>query len=157
MTIDKNEDIQKYRMMATQYYRIIQDSAKVINNTKKLDTAMEHYDTLKENMKRLIEIAPLAHSAPINLEFRGYPVKELSDLALVDKAKEMHKKFFLEKKARIDAVKRIKKEKEDELFKGVPQRIKKQMKSLIKIRPLMGRFWSPLKGDTLPCLLRGQG
>jgi glutamate dehydrogenase (NAD(P)+) len=27
----------------------------------------------------------------------------------------------------------------------------------VKIRPQRGRLWKPLEGDTLPCLLRGQG
>lgn len=76
--------------------RIINESLEIISKTKNVDTAISRFDTIKENMQRLMDIAPLGQNLTITIHDTAFKVP--SDLLLIDKFKtDWVRSFFLTK------------------------------------------------------------
>lgn len=79
---------ERQAMFSFEYPRlqqIINESLEIINKTKNIDTGISRFDLIKENIKRLLEIAP--KSANLSIQIQGNSIRTTDDIVCIDKAK----------------------------------------------------------------------
>jgi tetratricopeptide (TPR) repeat protein len=91
---------QQFSFEYPQLQRIINESLEIINNTKNVETAVGRFDTIKQQLNRLLEIAP--DGANLSMGIQGQRIKTMADLNQVDFAKREWIRSFYKNKAEIE-------------------------------------------------------
>lgn len=84
--------IQAFQIEYSQLARIIDESMKIINQTKNIETGISRFNVIKEDMKRAFEIAPPAMKPPLSFSIKlsndqDYYISSINELNQIDEAK----------------------------------------------------------------------
>ena len=89
------KSIKAFQFEYSQLSRIIDESIKIINQTKNIETGISRFDVIKEDVKRIIEIAPQPIKFSISLpENQDLSINTLNDLNKIDETKKIWIRLF---------------------------------------------------------------
>ncbi len=91
---------QQFSFEYPQLQRLINESLQIINSTKNVDTAIGRFDSIKQYLQRLLEIAP--EEANVSISIQGHTIRRITELNQIDVAKREWIRVFYKTKADIE-------------------------------------------------------